>query len=244
MTEESIREYPERTLRDGARTGLDMAVAAIPVVGGPVSILIDAVIAPGLEKRRREWFNHLAMLVGTLETATPSVAISDLVGNEDFVDAVVQVSAAAMKTHRSEKLVLLQSALEGVAFGRAGESLRQRRLIQLVDELEPEHVVVLRYLSDPVAWFARTPGLEHGRTSGTAIGLLRQARLPVPDNEIRHVLKDLGDRLLANTQSMEVSMTDLGLFESRLLPLGVALVDLIGEVVGELPAPAREGQRE
>jgi hypothetical protein len=39
-----IEPYPEATLRDLARDGVDAGITAIPVVGGPLQILFDAVI--------------------------------------------------------------------------------------------------------------------------------------------------------------------------------------------------------
>ncbi|NTW40829.1 MAG: hypothetical protein HGA44_13265 [Cellulomonadaceae bacterium] len=224
--------YPQARVSDHVRTGLDAAVAAIPVVGGSATVLLNAVVAPSLQRRREAWFERMGDFVDRL-TTDGRVSVSDLIDDEDFVDAVIHASSVAARTHRDEKLLSLQHALENVALGKASGLLRQRRLIQLVDDLEPEHLIVLKFLANPRDHMASLGIVPGPHDLGSTRSLFRRANLPVTGLELHIVLNDLSSHMLANAERLETSVTAEAMYGSRSLELGDLLLSLVSDPFAE-----------
>ncbi|MDP1819269.1 MAG: hypothetical protein Q8K58_05170, partial [Acidimicrobiales bacterium] len=68
-------------------------------------------------------------------------------------------------------------------------------MLRWVDELSPEHFVVLLYCSDPPGWFDRHE-LERRNIMGPRQAILEAAGLSVTGDARALVLKDLNDRRL------------------------------------------------
>lgn len=222
-----IPPYPEPDFKDRARQGFDVAIAAVPVVGGSVSALIDVILKPSLEKRRDAWFGILAEVVEEIRRRGDVPAFEDLVGNESFTTAVIEASRIALGTHLEEKLEILKNCLINCALGVGASDLVDRQMFKWVDELSPEHFLVMKYMDDPRAWY-RSHGLSEGSYSvGSPKTILDGAGLGVGSVELQIVLTDLELRRLANVTSLKVTMTGEGMWQPLLTDLGKSLLRFV-----------------
>ena len=95
--------------------------------------LFNAVIAPPLEKRRDEWRESIGERLKQLES-DDRISIDDLESNDNFINAVLQASQAAIKTHQLEKLNALRNAVLNTALPNPPDETLQQIFIQLVDD--------------------------------------------------------------------------------------------------------------
>lgn len=75
--------------------------------------------------------------------------------NDEFVSALAQALQAATKTHLQEKLDALRNAVINVALGKQPDPNRQQQFLMLLDRFSEDHLTVLKFLSDPGAYFQR-----------------------------------------------------------------------------------------
>jgi hypothetical protein len=81
------------------------------------------------------------------------------------------------------------------------------RFLRFVDELDPEHFVVLRYLQDPGGWYERQGIARQAFMAGGRRTILDGAQLPVSGVTLDVVLADLGERRLANVGGLSGMVT-------------------------------------
>lgn len=227
---DELELYPEATFRDYARTGVDAGIAAIPVIGGSLQTLADVVIAPSLTKRRDAWLRKLHELMAELQEKVDYFDPSSLVNDEVFVTAVADASRIAMGTHLEQKLELLKNCLAHLAVDDERNDFLDLQLFRFVDDLTPEHFVMLKYLSSPGAWYD-AKGLERPNlANGSRRHLMTSAGLPVTGASLEIVLRDLGDSGLANTGSLDTMITADGVWQSVTTELGRELLDFVSRI--------------
>lgn len=227
---DELDRYPEPELRDYVRVGVTAGVAAIPMIGGSLQALADVVIAPSLTKRRDRWFEKLHQLMTELAEKVDGFDPVSLAGDEVFVTAVADASRIAMGTHLNEKLELLKNCLAHMAIDETRDDFLDLQLFRFVEELSPEHFIVLQYLANPGAWFDAKGLVRPSFTMGSHGHLMDAARMPVVGVALEIVLRDLSDRALANTQSMRTTMTGEGAWQSLTTSLGTELLDFVSSV--------------
>src|ERR1022692_3541497 len=145
---EPLEPYPERSAMDAARVGMDAGLAAIPLVGGSVQILVDGILGPAFDRRRGRWFRELAEMMNAL-----SARVDALASDEVFITAVFEASRIAVGTHRDEKWRMLRNCLVNVATVSVRDDFMALQMVRLVEAIEPEHVVVLEYFRNPRGWY-------------------------------------------------------------------------------------------
>jgi hypothetical protein len=219
----SLPDKPEPTVRDRARTAGNAAVAAIPFVGGPAGILLDAVIRPGYEKRLDAWLEQLGAVVQDLESRTSNLDISALGDNELFVTAVIDASRIALTTSLEAKILMLKAALVNIAEGQMTDDFLALRYLHFVEELAPEHFRMLSYGAHPGAWHPQ------GMVSDAATprALIDTGQLNIDPEIVDVLLADLAARGLIDTTKLFVVVDGdgaLGPFTTR---VGAQLVDFV-----------------
>lgn len=118
MAEADSREpFPEPSMVDHADAVARTLLSLVPKVGGPAAKLLDLVIAPPLQRRRVNWFNHLADRLTRLDQAVEGFTVESLTNNEEFITAVSTASQIALRSHNQEKLAALRNAVVNVALG-------------------------------------------------------------------------------------------------------------------------------
>ncbi len=216
---------PESTVGDAAHALTKAGLSAIPIVGGPAVEIFQHVIQPPLERRRAEWMRQVGERLESLEKR--GIDLKSLQENEEFITAVMIASAAAVRTHNSEKLAALRNAVIQIASGKGPEETTQHLLLSFVDELSEMHLRILA--------FADSPQPPQGISAG---GLNHVLQDNIPSLRGHRTLydqlwRDLYLRGLINTESLHVMMTGAGLAERRTSELGRALLRLIAETGSE-----------
>lgn len=227
---DELEPYPEAGLRDYARSGVEAGIAAIPVIGGSLQVLADVVIAPSLTKRRDAWLRKLHELMVELKEKVDGFDAASLAGDEVFVTAVADASRIAMGTHLEEKLEMLKNCLAHMAVDQSRDDFLDLQLFRFVDELAPEHFVVLQYLNNPGAWFDAKGLTRPSLSMGSQRHVMGEAGMPVVGTSLEIVLRDLSDRGLANTSSLGTTMTGDGVWQPLSTDLGRELLDFVSTV--------------
>lgn len=231
MTEENtggtLEPYPKEGLRDIAREGMNVGLAAIPVIGGPAQALVDMVLEPSLNKRRDRWLSKLGDVVDELCRRVEGFDIESLAQNETFISAVVEASGIAVRTQNEEKLEMLRNCLINSAVDSSRGDFMTRQFLQFVNELEPQHFIVLGYLADPSAWYDNHGITRRVFTFVSHQQLINEARLPVEGEVLRIVLKGLSDRGLINTGSMTTNISEEAVWRGIATDLGRDLLRFV-----------------
>jgi hypothetical protein len=227
VPDERIAPLPAKEVRDHFRAVVDAAIATIPVGGGALQILFDEVLQPNFDKRRDEWLRRLAEVLEEIRTRMEGFDPASLESNEQFVSAVSQATRIAMGTHRQEKLEMLKDSLVNLVIRGAGSDLIVARFLRFIDELEPEHFLVLRYLSSPEKWYADKGIPKGSHYMGAPRVIMDGASLPIVGAHRDLVLRDLESNGLARTGSMGTMMTEQGMWQSMTTDLGEQLLAFV-----------------
>ncbi|UUZ63272.1 hypothetical protein LP417_27235 [Polaromonas sp. P1-6] len=91
-------EVPESSKGDVAHALAKAGLSAVPFVGGPAVELFQLLVQPPLERRRQQWMQQVGEKL--LELEAKGLSLEKLQGNEQFVSAAMQASAAAIRTHK------------------------------------------------------------------------------------------------------------------------------------------------
>lgn len=220
----NLDEFPEPGLRDAVRVGADASIAAVPLVGGSLQILLQSTVVPSLEKRRNAWLRELGVLVSELNDKVDDFDISSLIDNDMFVTALVEASRIAAGTHLEEKLTILKNCLAHLAIDQSSTDFLSMLFFRFVDELQPEHFVILKYFAAPRAWFDAKEIEKPSLMSASAMHLAKLANLPLSDDELELALRDLGDRGLLEAESLRGMSTQTGMWAPKSTELGNQLL--------------------
>ena len=78
-------ESPEPGKWDKGHTAAKIILAGIPYIGGSAAELFSAVIAPPLEKRRKQWLDDIVERLKLLEQESNEFRIESLSQNDAFI---------------------------------------------------------------------------------------------------------------------------------------------------------------
>lgn len=184
----------------------------------PVEMFQYVVQLP-LEQRRHEWTQSVGERL--LELETKGVDLTELQSNENFITAVMQASAAAIRTHQVSKIKALRNALINIAVGKGPEETIQHILLSTIDQLSEMHIRVLQ--------FARNPNPPPGMSMG-GLGNVLESNIPVLRGHrtlYDQLWKDLYSRGLVSGDNLHMTMSGSGLSQSQTTSLGLTLLNLI-----------------
>lgn len=182
---------------------------------------LQLLIQPSLERRKAAWTDLLCESLASLkDTGVDTQLLQD---DERFVSTVLQATQIAIRTHQKEKIAALKNAVVNVAVGRSPDEIEQHMFLELVDTLSEMHIRILRLFSRPTP----PPGMSMGGLSSVLehnIPSLRGRR-----DLYLQLWKDLYQRGLVNTDSMNTTMSGSGLAERRTSALGEGLLAFISD---------------
>ena len=102
------QSVPEPSAGDRVHSVARVAIAQLPILGGPASELFANVVTPPLERRRVDWMNDVADRLDRLEQTVDGFSVASLTEDDDFVTAITTASQIAIRNHREEKLGALE----------------------------------------------------------------------------------------------------------------------------------------
>jgi hypothetical protein len=225
--------YPEDTdRRQGITKVVEMGIAAVPGVGGPLQIAFQEAAGRRLIERRTQWLNDLAEKVHRLESHIGD--FDHLLDQDTFMDAVTTASQIADRTSRAGKLELLRNAVVNSVLPGAPDDDTQQLFFDMLDRFTPTHVRLLKLLCDPPGWFSRhnltKPNVMMGGKS-----VIIEAGMPELASR-----KDLIDRYAAAlsnagliAQSLSGLMSEAGLWAAATTPLAADFLAFVADPEGD-----------
>jgi hypothetical protein len=142
----SISRFPKK--KDGEdiyHLILKASASAIPVIGGPVSEIFNAVIAPSLERRREEWFELVGKDLAKIKKRVERLEKEGRA--EKFVTVFIKSTQIALRTHQKEKLEALRASIYNVANEIDIEEDLTLMFLVLIEDLTPSHIPILKYFN-------------------------------------------------------------------------------------------------
>jgi len=231
MAKSKFSETPKSSAGDHVHTITRAGLGSLPVVGSAAAELFNAVIVPPLEKRRDEWCESIGERLKQLES-DDRISIDDLESNDNFINAVLQASQAALKTHQLEKLNALRNAVLNTALPNPPDETLQQIFIQLVDELSVWHLRFLDLFRDPNGWFERNNKKPPEFSISSSLSRLLAGAYPelAADKALTDLIAtDLGSRKLFSGGGMNAMMSAQGAWAKRTTEMGDQFLQFIAD---------------
>ena len=195
----SLGEFPEPTIGDHVHAGAVVGLNFVPGIGGGLAALLEKTIRPPLQRR---FERYLRVTGDAVEYLLEHGLTTEQLENDDgFITAVVRGSEIARGQYIDEKLEMLKACLINQALPHVLSDLISRRFLEFVEELEVQHISVLRYASNPEQWYSDR-GLEHTMPSGTRQGAMEAAGLELHPIEREFAVQELNSRRLVAAQML------------------------------------------
>lgn len=203
----------------------------IPFAGSAVSESISLAFSSPAQKREALWQKCVTDTINELIEKVDHTSLETLATNESFLTAVISTSKSAMLTQRKEKIEVLKDVLFVSGMGVELHELLLITFLDLVDRYAPEHILLLRKMTNPTcvnnATIACTRsatihGIQHEDENGTRDGFQIEKVVPyflpnIPSDLAQEIFGDLArDGLCHNSQGFahvltaDQSVTDRG----------------------------------
>jgi len=223
---------PKRSAGDAVHAVVKSIASVVPVAGGPISVLLETLFAPPIERRKDRWFIQLAEVVSQLELRVTDLTAEKLSQNENFVTIALQATQIALRNHHEEKLSALRGAVLHAGLPHGPDEHLQLMFLQFIDELTPTHLAMLALFNGPVHWMEQhqiqNPGWGMGGVSAVVEHCFPALRGKKEVYE--QVVRDLQARgLIHQGQFLNVTMTGTGMVETRTTDIGKAFIAYVSE---------------
>lgn len=130
------------------------AASAVPIVGGPLAVVIATVFGMAYSRRVDQWRDDLTDAVQYL-LDNQGLTVEELADSDDFLDAVATATRVAATTASQEKRHRLRNALVNIGSGTAIRPDKQAIYLRYIDELTPSHMILLDFMTDPPGFCER-----------------------------------------------------------------------------------------
>src|SRR5689334_12159231 len=102
---------PKKSKGDDVHALVKALASSIPLASGPLSVMMETVFAPPIERRREEWFAQMSEVVMDLQKHALALTPDKLAKNELFISVALQATQIALRNHQREKLDALRNAI-------------------------------------------------------------------------------------------------------------------------------------
>lgn len=216
----SNKEMLESTTGEKAAKAVSIALNAIPVAGGVMSDIAQAIISKKQNRRLNEFLVSLSDDLKALETHVNT----DFLRTEDFQDLSEDIFSKASETRQQEKLDAFRSIFVNTVLSSSPSYDEAAEIADLVNGWQPRHVVLMRILADPME-ADRERGNVVGSGGGmmTSISTILHKLLPEwDDDQIDRTWQELHDAQIHRTPGTKTMMTDQGInqLNNRLTDFG------------------------
>lgn len=215
------------TLPSGTRLVVEAvsraALGAIPIAGCAAVELFQTAISRGRAERVERWIQDVC---GELERL--QISIDSLSQSPGFLDAIGPAARAAVETADEEKAQALRNAVVNSTIAPDVAADRNAVLLSILVGLTPTHLRLLQLFDNPVAWFQEQSLPFPVFAPGTQRVLITRAFPDLNSDPVllRRVAADLERQDLSRI-SLDTTMSDSGLRDSRTTFLGAALLIFI-----------------
>lgn len=212
--------------RDLVETLARAGLSAVPIAGGAAVELFQHTVNRGRATRMQRWIEEVTEALNRHD-----VAIDSLAQRDGFLDAIGPATRAAVETSSSEKIEALRNAVLNAAVTSDLALDRHAILLDILVELTPTHVKLLKLFDDPPGWFARA-GIEPPSfmMGGSQLAVVERAYPDLANDEtlLNRVVIDLEQQGLSSI-ALRTMMSGEGVLSRRTRPLGKELLAFIAE---------------
>jgi hypothetical protein len=124
------------------RNILIAASAAIPIAGGPISVILDKYLPSEFEERKN---NFITALSEDLENIKDQISIERLQSKE-YLTFFIKILKHSMEEHRKEKTIAFRNILINEAISKSNEFDETTMYIRLINDLTIDQIRILHYI--------------------------------------------------------------------------------------------------
>lgn len=135
-------------------------IGMLPVLSAPALEILNAIIEPPIEKRKRQWMLEITEVVNDLQNKF-NQDIENLVNNEQFISVLLHTSQIAIKNHQKEKICALKIALLNSAREETLTEDQQFIFLRLLDDFSVSHINILKSTYHGFCWSPKTKESNH-----------------------------------------------------------------------------------
>lgn len=132
--------YPQSDAGDSIRAGLEKTINQVPVFGPVTTLMMSRFWVPSATRRLEEWLKEFS---DDFDRHCAECNVENLVKDEIFISASIQVARIAVGAHQQEKRRYLRNALLNVALGKGPDEVRQQIFLNAIEAFLPAHVKTL-----------------------------------------------------------------------------------------------------
>ena len=203
-----LESFPVKRTGDRIQDLALIVVSAVPGIGGPLELFLERVIGPSHGRRLEAFIRTTADAVRELQSR--GVDVEELPNNDAWITTVIRASRVAAGTHLEEKLRLLRAAIVNAALPDAPADFLTMRFLGFIEDLSPEHFLLLEYGRDPVSWYERK-GIARETVHGPRTYALERAELGLDSGWQGLVIKDLADETLVQGSMLSGMVTPISM---------------------------------
>jgi hypothetical protein len=142
VSEEYMRSKKQEEQLEHLKNVSIAAVSALPVLGGPLSVLMDKYIPSYIERRRSKLIEKISKDLQRLsKRITPEHLASD-----EFSSVFIKAFRRAMEEHLEEKLEAFRYIILNAAISNSSEFDEQTLFLRLVSDLTVDQIRILKLL--------------------------------------------------------------------------------------------------
>ena len=217
---------------DAAHEISKAVLSVVPVASGPLIALFENIFTAPLNKRKQEWFEHLANVITEIEDKLEGMTPENLSQNDMFITAALQASQIAIRNHKEEKIEALRNALFNSVKPTAPSEDKQLIFLRLIDELTPWHLRLLGLLNNPQRWMEENNINNPGWGFGGVSTVIEHCLPDLRGNRdfYDQLIRDLqGGGLVGQGSFVHVTMSGGGMLESRTSTMGKEFISYISK---------------
>jgi hypothetical protein len=147
MAEDPLKLFARRSERfpqpddaDVLRSAVEKGIEQIPAVGPILTFVTSRFWAPVHARRLELFWKEFA---DDFEKHCAECTVENLVNDEAFISASIQIARMVVATHHDEKREYLRNALLNVALGREPDDTKQQIFLNAIEAFSPAHVKAL-----------------------------------------------------------------------------------------------------
>ncbi|AWC25339.1 hypothetical protein CO731_04834 [Aminobacter sp. MSH1] len=223
---ETVGSYPEKDAKSYGYDAIEGTLGSVPIVGAGLQKLVQSLGYDPYRKREQEFVERLGRIVAQLQQRD-QLDVEALRDNPYF-EGLINDIRDKFRTARSEaKKDLLVNAAANTIAGITVDDALAGRLLSLLEQFSPGHVLVLKFLHDPTANpYARK---KAETLSMGALSHMVEAAFPngeMAGNTISVIYADLEREKLVEG-GLHVMMSGSGLMSKRTTVVGDAFLRFV-----------------
>lgn len=204
------------------------SAASVPVVGGALTEVVSAIVAPPYEGRTNAWLHQLSETLNFL-IENHNQNENKLRENEALLSAIIRSSDVAVRTSSPEVTKALSNGLISVALNQNLEEAIIAIYLNSISRLTSLHLKLLAYLS-------QLPELDRNiqLSEERQLQFFREVSAHDHDFSVRHIIHRLmqdliNEKIVGLPDKASRSMSGPNFINMRLTKLGEDLVEYISE---------------